>query len=268
MSQRAICRCPLCQLERRIIFRLELEESVQWFVHLAGRIACLSTFTGMPELISYFHSAGQDADKRRVRDNIYIALLRELSSVESSDLLQGLLLRMLIPALHSVLRGIGVSFPGLNREDLTQELLSTCLQMMHSPGILRKTSYLSASIIERSKRNTIRWAIRQYRDGDREETSIIIDDLVESPGSTLFEVEIQLRHLFDKSVTGELISSDDVKLLTAYELEGMSGEELGKREGLDPKALSHRVRRALQRLNRAFQKSSKVRNDPPNKPRE
>jgi hypothetical protein len=36
-------------------------------------------------------------------------------------------------------------------------------------------------------------------------------------------------------------------------IEGVSGEELGK--GLNPKAPSHRVRRAIQRLNRAFKKS-------------
>ena len=266
MSQRPICRCPLCQLEKRIISRLEQEESVRWFVNLAARVPSFNTFAGMPELISYVHSTGQDADKRRVCDNFYAALLRELSSTENPDLLQSLLVRMLIPALHRELRGIAVSFPGLSRDDLTQQLITTCLQMMHSSGIRRKTSYVGASIIERTKRNTIRWAIRQYRSADREETGIIIDDLVESSDSLSFEAEILLRQLLDKSVAGELISAADMKLLIAYEIKGLSGEELGRRERIAPKALSHRVRRALDRLNRAFTKSPEQTKNLPKEP--
>ena len=215
----------------------------------------IGTFGGTPELILYAHRAGQDVDKRRICDDIYTALLRQLASSENTDLLQGLLVRMLIPGLHRVLTGIAVSFPGLSREELTQQLITICLQLLRSPGILRKTSYVGASIIERTKRNTIRWAIRQYRDADREETSIVIDDLIETSSSLSFEAEIHLRHLLDRSVESELISVEEMTLLIAYEIEGWSGEELGKREGLAPKALSHRVRRALDRLNRSLQKT-------------
>jgi hypothetical protein len=267
MFQRLICRCPLCQLEKRIISRLEEEDSLQWFRDLGVQIPSIGAFSGMSELISYAHRAGQDVDKRRICDGILGDLLRRLSSNENAELLQGLLVRMLIPGLHRVFTGIGVSFPGLSREELTQQLITICLQLMHSSGILRKTSYVGASIIERTKRNTIRYAIRQYRDADREDTSIIIDDLIESPFSLSFEAEIHLRHLLDKSVESELISVEDLKLLIAYEIEGLSGEELGKREGLAPKALSHRVRRALDRLSRAL-KTQRLSTTPPKKPSE
>jgi hypothetical protein len=268
MFQRIICRCPLCQLEKRIISRLEEEDSLRWFGNLGVQIPSIGAFDGMPELISYAHRAGQDVDKRRICDGIYTALLRQLSSSENAELLQGLLVRMLIPGLHRVLTGIAVSFPGLSREELTQQLITICLQLMHSSGILRKTSYVGASIIERTKRNTIRYAIRQYRDADREETSIIIDDLFESSSSLSFEAEIQLRHLLDKSVGRGLISVEEMRLLTAYEIEGWSGEELGKREGLAPKALSHRVRRALDRLSRTLKKPQWQSKSPPKEPPE
>jgi DNA-directed RNA polymerase specialized sigma24 family protein len=268
MFQRLICRCSLCQLEKRIISRLEEENSLQWFRDLGVQIPSIGAFGGMSELISYAHRAGQDVDKRRICDGIYTALLRQLSSSENAELLQGLLVRMLIPGLHRVLTGIGVSFPGLSREELTQQLITTCLQLMHSSGILRKTSYVGASIIERTKRNAIRYAIRQYRDADREETGIIIDDLIESPSSLSFEAEIHLRHLLDKSVESELISVEDLKLLTAYEIEGLSGQELGKREALAPKALSHRVRRALDRLSRALKKTQRLSTTPSKEPPE
>jgi hypothetical protein len=267
MFQRLICRCPLCQLEKRIISRLEEEDSLRWFESLGVEIPRIGAFGGMPALISYAHRAGQDVDKRRICDGIYVALLRRLSSNENAELLQGLLVRMLIPGLHKILTGIAVSFPGLNREELTQQLVTSCLQLMHSSGILRKTSYVGASIIERTKRNTIRWAIRQYRDADREETSIIIDDLIESSSSLSFEAEIHLRHLLDRSVESELISVEEMALLIAYEIEGLSGQELGKREALAPKALSHRVRRALDRLSRAL-KTQRPSTTPPKEPPE
>jgi hypothetical protein len=268
MFQRLVCRCPLCQVEKHIISRLEEDDSLQWFANLRIRVPSIGTFGGMSELILYAHRAGQDVDKRRVCDDIYAALLRRLSSNENAELLQGLLLRMLIPGLHRVSTGIAVSFPGLNREELAQQLVTICLQLMHSSGILRKTSYVGASIIERTKRNTVRWAIRQYRDADREETSIVIDDLFESSSSLSFEAEIHLRHLLERSVESELISVEEMTLLIAYEIEGLSGEELGKRESLAPKALSHRVRRALDRLSRALKKTQRLPKTPSKEPSE
>jgi hypothetical protein len=63
-----------------------------------------------------------------------------------------------------------VSFPGIDRDDLTQQLITNCFEIMRSPGILKKSSYISASLIEWTKRDTYRWAIRQYRTTDNEET--------------------------------------------------------------------------------------------------
>jgi DNA-directed RNA polymerase specialized sigma24 family protein len=77
---------------------------------------------------------------------------------------------------------------------------------------------------------------------------------------------VQLREVLEKGQADEFISADDAKPLMAYEIEGRSGEELGERVGLDPKALSHRVRRAIERLNRAFKKSAKTKSDLPKGP--
>jgi DNA-directed RNA polymerase specialized sigma24 family protein len=262
MSQRAICRCPLCQLERHIIFRLKQEDSVRWFREMTARIGDLSRFGTIEELIAYAHSAGHDPDKRTVCDGIYIALLRELSSGETADLSHSVLLRMLAPGLHRELRGMMiVSFPGIDKNDLTQQLITNCFETMRSPGILKKSAYIAASLIEWTKRDTYRWAIRQYRSTDNEETRLVIDDVFEARDSKHFETEVQLRKLLEKAVVQKHISAEDLKLLMAYEIEGVSGEELGERVGLDPKALSHRVRRAIQRLNRVFNKSGKRTSD-------
>lgn len=269
MSQRAICRCPLCQLERRIIVRLEQEDSTRWFLGLTARIACLREFGTIGDVISYAHSAGRDPERRRACDTIYVALLRDLAASEHADLAYGLLLRMLAPGLHRELRGMMVvSFPGIDREDLTQQLMTNCFEIMRSPGILKKTSYIAASLIEWTKRDTYRWAIRQYRTAGSEETRFIVDDVFEAPRSGLFEAEIQLRELLAKGVSEKVISADDLRLLQAYEIEGISGEELGERVGLDPKALSHRVRRAIDRLHRAFNKTAKNKSDLPKEPPE
>ena len=152
---------------------------------------------------------------------------------------------------------MAVSFPGIDRNDLTQQLVTNCFEIMRSPGILKKSSYIAASLVEWTKRDTYRWAIRQYRTTDNEETRLVLDDVFEARDSQRFESEVHLRELLEKAMAERTISADDVKLLTAYEIEGVSGEELGKRAGLNSKALSHRVRRAIQRLNRAFKKSGK-----------
>src|SRR5215472_15082323 len=103
---------------------------------------------------------------------------------------------MLAPGLHKELRVMmTVSFPGIDRDDLTQQLITNCFEIMRSPGILKKTSYISASLIEWTKRDAYRWAIRQYRTTDNEETRIVIDEVFEAPDSQAFESEVQLREL-------------------------------------------------------------------------
>ena len=267
MSQRAICRCPLCQLERRIISQLGREDSLLWFQELTARTDSLQRFATITELVSYAHSVKGDPDKRRMCDSIYVSLLRALKAGDHADLVHGVLLRMLAPGLHKELRGMMiVSFPGIDRDDLTQQLVTNCFEIMRSPGILRKTSYVSASIIEWTKRDTIRWAIRQYRTAESEETRLVIDDVFVTPRSNLFESNIQFRELLEKGVAGGVVSAKDAELLTAYEIEGMSGEELGEREGLGRKALSHRIIRAIERLQRAFRKSRKADGDLPKGP--
>ena len=217
----------------------------------------------MTDLISYAHSAGYDPDKRQVCDSIYVPLLRELAAGKSADFLQGLLLRMLAPGLHKQLRRMMVlSFPGIDPDDFTQQWIARCFQIMHSRSIRRKTAYIAASIIERTKRDMVRWATRQYRVSAREETRIIIDEVFGAPRSQLFESEVDFRQLLDTGVSEGVISADDAKLVVAYEIEGMSGEELGERVGLDSKALSHRVVRAIERLQRAFKKSASKSDQP------
>lgn len=256
MPQRPICRCPLCRLEKSMISRLEQGDSLRWYQSLAERTLILGAFQEMSELVSYMHSAGKDAERRRLSDEVYVALLREFSSPHNDDLLQSLLLRMLVPALHKELTTLAASFVRLSREDLSQQLVTACIQTMQSTGVRRKTSYLGKSIIERTRRNAIRWAIRQYRSGEREETGIAIDDTMKSHSTeSSFEPEILLRHLLERCVRDGLLSTTEMRLLIAYEIEGFSGADLGKREGLSPKALSHRVRRTLSRLSRALKKS-------------
>jgi len=63
-----------------------------------------------------------------------------------------------------------VSFPGIDKNDLTQQLITNCFEIMRSPGNPEKSSYIAASLIEWTKRDTYRWAIRHIEPTDNEET--------------------------------------------------------------------------------------------------
>jgi DNA-directed RNA polymerase specialized sigma24 family protein len=255
MSPRVVvCHCALCQLDKSLIARLEQPDASAWYQALIERVFILSWFRDVPSLIAHMHARITDAKSYHDSDLLYLALLGELSSPEHADLAQALVLRALMPALHKQFRGIRRSFPQFLPEDLAQQLVATCLEIARSPGIRRKTSYLASSIVERTKRDTMRWSIRQYRTGSREETEKAIDEIfTEESSKTDFEPEVLLHELLDKAVSIGILSATDRKLLTAYELENLSGEELGRREGLAPKVLSYKVRAALARLSRAFQ---------------
>lgn len=253
MSPRVVCQCALCQLDRSLIARLEQPDASAWYQALIERVFILSWFRDVPSLIAHMHARITDAKGYRDSDLVYLALLGELSSPEHTDLAQALVLRVLMPALHKDFRAIRRSFPHFLPEDLAQQLVATCLQIVRSPGIRRKTSYLATSIVERTKRDTMRWSIRQYRTGSREETDKVIDEVFAAETfKTDFEPSVLLHVLLDKAVSVGILSRADRDLLTAYELENLSGEELGSREGLAPKAISYKVRAALARLSRAF----------------
>ena len=115
----------------------------------------------------------------------------------------------------------------------------------------------------------MRWSIRQYRTGSLEETQEVIDEVfTEAPSKTNFESAVFLETLLDKAVSAGILLPADRELLVAYELENLSGQELGRREGLAPKALSYRVRSALARLERAFRGDSRIRESGQRKPSE
>jgi RNA polymerase sigma factor (sigma-70 family) len=254
MSPRlVVCQCALCRLDKSLILRLEEPDAAAWYQVLIERIFILSWFRDLPSLIAHMHARITDAKGYRDSDLIYLAILEELSSREYPDLAQVLVLRALMPALHKEFRTIRRSFPHFSPDDLAQQLVTTCLEIVQSPGIQKKTSYLASSIVERTKRDTMRWSIRQYRTGSREETEKVIDEVfAEQSSKTDFEPAVQLRALLDKAVSMGVLSPAERDLVAAYELENLSGEELGKREGLSPKALSYRVGRALTRLRTAF----------------
>jgi DNA-directed RNA polymerase specialized sigma24 family protein len=255
MSHRPICGCPLCQLEKGMIAQFESGGSRRWYGNLSARIPALTRFPEVPVLIAYMHDRHNDAENRHLSDSIYGALLREVSTSPDTDLLQSLLLQMLIPALHRELRTIGRSFQQLLPEDIAQQLVTTCIQVVLSENMRRKDSYLGKSIVERTRRDAIRWAIHQYRTAERAETGVLVDDVIESySAESRFEPAVLLRQLLERSVSDGLISETERKLLLAYEVEGLSAKELGNREGLSPATLSQKVRRALDRLNRNFSK--------------
>jgi DNA-directed RNA polymerase specialized sigma24 family protein len=253
MSLRVVCQCALCQLDKRLITWLEQPDATEWYQALIARVFILSWFRDLPSLIVHMHTRITDAKGYSDSDLVYLALIEELSAPEHADLAQAILLRALMPALHKEFRIIRRSFPQFLPEDLAQQLVATCLEIVRSPAIQRKASYLASSIVERTRRDTMRWSIRQYRTGSREETEQVIDEVfAEESSKTDFEPAVLLRALLDKAVNMGVLSLAERDLVTAYELENLSGEELGRREGLSPKALSYKVRTALARVSRAF----------------
>ena len=178
MSPRVVvCQCALCQLDRSLIARLEQPDAAAWYQALIARVFILSWFRDLPSLVAHMHRRITDAKGYHDSDLVYLSLIEELSAPEHNDLAQALLLRVLMPALHKEFRTIRRSFPHFLPEDLAQQLVATCLEVVRSTGIRKKTSYLATSIVERTKRDTMRWSIRQYRTGSREDTDKVIDEV-------------------------------------------------------------------------------------------
>ena len=81
MSPRVVvCQCALCQLDRRLITRLEQPDAAEWYQALITRVFILSWFRDLPSLIAHMHVRITDAKVYRDSDLVYLALIEQVSA--------------------------------------------------------------------------------------------------------------------------------------------------------------------------------------------
>ena len=236
------CDCLICRLESKLIAELGDDRNREGFRLLSLSSPTLSLFPTAPQLVHKLHDYNNHIQSS---DQILVELLRKTGDSLFRPLLQKLLLLVFVPTVHRTTSQIAATFPSLTREDIAQHLFIVLLEILGSREIVSRHSHVAFTISRKLRRTAFRWAIRESRGYQRDETDSVPPPLVE------LETEDEtLEQFLDGCQQRGWLSVGERRLLTEFKIEGLSGPELSLRSGHSAVAVRHRVQRILSRLRR------------------
>jgi len=237
------CSCPVCRIEKDLICEMETPDFIRQYRDFAAARPLLAGFPTALELVQHIHSEEEVTSSSS--DRFLAELLRLRKVVSSRDLACRLLLLVFIPTVHRTRGQLTAKFPSLATEDVAQNLIATLLACLDSPEFASRTSHFAFAISRKIRRSAFRWAIRETRIPleDTGQPAARIEDLP-SPQS----FALTLREFLDSCERRGWLSSSDREILILSKIEGISCQELSRRNGHSPAALQHRIQRLVDRL--------------------
>lgn len=250
MMNASLCDCLVCQLESHLIAELSDNQSTEEFRLFASFRSTLSSFPTAFELIRSLHD--YDHPEQTVSsDEILLDLLRRDIEPLYRPMWQRLLLLVFIPTVHRTTSQITSTFPQLTRDDTAQHIFTCLLEFLRSDELRLRRSHLAFIVARKIRRSAFRWAIRESRRSLSDQTILTrITPVRTDVTEDFFHSTGLLQQFLDDCQRRGWLSAEERELLTQFKLEGISGEELARRNGHTAVAIRHRIQRVLTRLRR------------------
>lgn len=251
----SLCDCLICRLETRLVAELSDDRNNEEFRLFALLSSTLSLFPTAFSLIRRLHDY-ENPEQSPSADQILLDLLRDDIETPTQPIWQRLLLLVFIPTVHRTASQVSAAFPLLSRDDIAQHIFATLLEFLHSEELRSRRSHLAFTIARKIRRSTFRWAIRESHRSLRDETALTVTKAASMDvGEDFSHSQSLLRQFLDKCERQGQLSAEERELLTHFKLEGLSGEELARRNGHSAVAIRHRVHRVMARLRRVARSS-------------
>jgi hypothetical protein len=210
MPSETACRCLLCDIEARLLASLESSGSALPGLLVSGR---WRAFPSVPDLLQVLRtpSANGASDE----------LLRALFRIGASEpvFIEGLLILAFVPMLHRTIRRVVQYQPALAEEDITQQALSSLLEVLRSDKIRVRESHFAFAIARAVKREVFAWAARE---GTREASLLHDGEVLARLAEESFEPYAQLCHFLHRCATRGDLSASELDVLIELKLEGSS----------------------------------------------
>jgi hypothetical protein len=253
MIARPSCDCLICRLETNLIAELGARGNDEGYQQLARSSAVLSGFPTASDLIEHLHST--EVERRHPSsDDILVELLRPGIEPPLRQLWNGMLLLVFIPTIHRTMRQLSAIFPSLPRDDIAQHLTAVLLEFLTSSELRSRRSHFAFTIARKIRRAAFRWAIR--------ESHIALEEGQEGHAKAPARSEAFEDHSYSAVLLGEFLDSSERRgwisiaerqLLTQSKVEGISLQELSRRNGHSAVAIQHQVGRLINRLRQHAQ---------------
>jgi len=248
------CNCFICRLETRLTAELDADGNGEKYSQLVASRLVLSGFPTPLELIQHLHRPEID-HQYSSSDHILLELVRPGLNPVLQQFRHSMLLLVFIPTIHRTTSQLSASFPSLARDDIAQHLIMVLLEFLGSRELQSRQSHFAFTIARRIRRAAFRWAIHESRIAAAEEPDGAPTTPPELEASKDHShSEALLREFLDNCERRGWLTSIERRILTQSKIEGVSCQELSRRNGHSPVALQHRIKRLIDRLRRLTRK--------------
>lgn len=248
------CNCLICRLETNLTAELGEDGNGEKHRQLVASSPVLSGFPTPLQLIQHLHRP-EVPHQGPSSDEILLELLRPRTNLFLQQFWHSVLLLVFIPTIHRTTSHLSASFPSLARDDIAQHLITVLLEFLYSNELQSRQSHLAFTVARRIRRAAFRWAIHESRIAAAEEPDgppTASPELEASKDHS--HSEVLLREFLDNCERRGWLTSIERRILTQSKIEGVSCQELSRRNGHSPVALQHRIQRLIDRLRRLTRK--------------
>jgi DNA-directed RNA polymerase specialized sigma24 family protein len=244
------CDCLVCQLEKNLIAELGDDRAGEEYRLLSASSAILSRFRNPLDLVRHLHTPGS-SNHGASGDLTLLELLRFRRESGAFSIYRQILLLAFIPTIHRTKSQIAATFPALARDDIAQHAVTTLLEFLGSRELEARRSHIAFTIARKLRRLAFRWAMHELRvapSGDRVRMEVGSTGDAQRPQT--LDAHVLLHEFLDNCERARWLSSEERELLVSFKVEGVSCQELARRNGHSAVAIQHRIQRLLDRLRR------------------
>ncbi len=248
------CNCLICRLETSLATELGTAANHENYRQIAASTLILAGFPFPLDLIQHLHRP-EIVRKDPSPDQILVELIRQRSNLSLQQFRHSMLLLVFIPTMHRTATQLSSSFPSLARDDIAQHAVTVLLEFIDSKQLQSRQSHLAFTVARHIRRAAFRWAIHESRIAGAEEPDGPLRKPTELETSEDHSHSaVLLREFLDNCERKGWLTSVERRILTQSKIEGVSCQELSRRDGRSSVALQHRIQRLIDRLRRLTRK--------------
>ena len=195
MGKLSHCTCTICDVERYFGAELELQESHIRYRELVADNSFLAHFPTATDLVAQFHTWRDARDGHCLSDRIFVGLLGSPVMPHDWDYVERLLILLLTPTAHAVVRQVSCRYHFLPRQDLSQLALTTLIQCLRSKSWQSQRSHFGYTLARSLRRSLFQWARDEFQSSSQFAAQKLREEFhLNQTAEESFERNATLRH--------------------------------------------------------------------------
>lgn len=265
MGKHSHCTCTICDVEKYFRTELELQESHVRYRQLVAYNSFLTHFPTAPDLVAKVHAYRDAKDGNCLSDRIFVGLLRSPVAPHDWDFVERILILLLTPTAHAVVRQVSGHYRFLPRQDLSQLALITLIQCLRSKSWQNQRSHFGYTAARSLRRNLFRWARDEFQSTSQFAVQKLREELqLNQTAEESFERNAILRHLLALCQEKAYLTTAELNLLIDLKLEETIDAGISGPSGRTSNPFRQKIKRLMTKLRRVAQTpSNKTRHKTP-----